>query len=452
VKIFSKHAAVTLFDNILWTVAVALLLCFLPSSRAAAELVPKAIVFFGQGYEHSAGLLERSSLEAQHEKTNTALWPGLDLQLMIRALEHYQRIALQGGWPAIAPGRVMKRGFRDRRIPLLRWRLRLTGDLGSMAEQNSDLYDASLERAVKIFQMRHGLEADGVVGPATLKALNVPVEKRIEQIGLNLERLRSFLSRRRPRFLLVNSASSELKVIEQDRSILEMKAVVGRPDRATPICQSVISYLEFNPYWYVPPTILREDILPAVEREPDYLKRHRLRVFEINGKYQQELDPDKIDWALFRSNMTFYKIRQDPGPWNALGRIKFIFPNRFGVYIHDTPARQLFNKSQRHFSSGCVRVERPVDLAEYLLRGDRRWTRSRILATINKVHRRVVRLPEPMPVFLVYWTAWMAVDGRVNFRDDIYGRDRLLARSRQNAEDYHASVQISCSIAAENSL
>ncbi|MBW1982898.1 MAG: hypothetical protein JRJ12_16980, partial [Deltaproteobacteria bacterium] len=150
-KSFSKHAAATLFDNILWTVAVALLLCFLPSSRAAAELVPNAIVFFGQGYEHSAGLLERSSFEAQHEKTNTALWPGLDLQLMTRALQHYQRIALEGGWPAIAPGRVMKRGFRDRRIPLLRWRLRLTGDLDSMAEQNSDLYDASLERAVKIF-------------------------------------------------------------------------------------------------------------------------------------------------------------------------------------------------------------------------------------------------------------------------------------------------------------
>ncbi len=346
-----------------------------------------------------------------------------------QALKLYRGIAGTSDWPTVPRGPDMQKGSRGSRAVALRARLIASGDLERFKGNQIGLFDDAVEQAVRRFQKRHGLMADGIVGLVTLEALNVPIQERLEHIKLNMERWHWAENYFGKRCILVNTVSFELNVIEDDRTVMTTRAVIGRPDRPTPVCTSRITHLQLNPYWHVPLSIATEDILPKVQEDWDYLTSNNIRVFEVHGGKALEVDPAIVDWSMLSTTNFGYKLRQEPGPLNALGSVKFIFSNRFGVYIHDTPARGLFQKTQRDFSSGCIRIEDPVDLAEYLLKGDHRWTRQRILAAINEQVNRVVRLPQPIPVHLVYWTAWVNDDGIIQFRNDIYGRDKALAQA-----------------------
>ena len=342
-----------------------------------------------------------------------------------QALAHYRRLATQGGWPSIAAGPVLRLGDRDPRLRVLRQRLRLTGDLGSESPLAVDLFDQTVEQAVRVFQARHGLDADGVVGSTTLAALNVPVAVRLQQIAVNLDRWRWLPQHLGARYLVVNIANFTLDVVEQEQVVMMMRAVVGTPQQRTPVFSDTMTHLILNPYWRVPASIARQEILPRLRREPGYLATQNIKLLRGQGAEAREVNPRSIDWSAVSAQNFNYSLRQEPGPDNALGRVKFMFPNAFGVYMHDTPQRTLFARPTRAFSHGCIRLEQPIALAEYVLRGGPSWSRDKILATIARGTERYVRLPEALPVHLVYWTAWVSDHGMLHFRPDIYGHDAL---------------------------
>lgn len=338
----------------------------------------------------------------------------------------YKHILKSGGWPALPKGSLMRKGSKGKRVATLRTRLIRSGDLDESKETEGLIFDDQLDEAVQRFQKRHGLLVDGMVGPETLAALNVPVEERIKKIKFNMERWRWLPRDLGERYVFINIANFELNIVEGEQILSTMRVVVGRKARPTPIFTGRMTYMELNPYWYIPGKIAREDILPKIWDDPNYLSKENIRVFKTWKESALEIDPETIDWALITRNNFPFKLRQEPGSSNALGRIKFVFPNKFSVFLHDTPARALFNKTKRSSSSGCIRVENPIELAEYLLKGKPKWDRDKILTTINKGKRTILPIPDPIKVHVLYMTAWIDQDGVLNFRDDIYGQDEPL--------------------------
>jgi len=336
-----------------------------------------------------------------------------------QALAHYRDIAARGGWDPVPPGETLKPGMTDQRVEALRERLARTQDVGG-TDLTSPLYDASLETAVKAFQTQHGLAADGVVGKATIEALNVPVEARIDQIRVNLERARWVLHELPQEFVLVDIAGFYVRYIRDGQTIWEGRAQVGKPYRKTPVFRSRITYLEMNPTWTVPPTILKNDVLPAIKRDLGYLEQKNMRVIDYS---HNTIDAHSIDWSRYTGPDFPYLIRQDPGPENALGRIKFMFPNEHAVYLHDTPSKSLFDRTERAFSSGCIRIENPYQFAELLLDNTQHWDRKAIMTAIESAETRKVSLPRPVTVILLYWTVEADDNGDVVFKQDIYDRD-----------------------------
>jgi len=344
---------------------------------------------------------------------------------LIDALQQYRRIAAEGGWQSVPAGPSLKPGMTDARVVALRHRLASSKDLSGDKTDSPD-FDAQLEVAVRRFQGHHGLTVDGVAGKATLAAMNVPVERRIDQIRANLERARWVLHDLPAEYVLVDIAGFNVRFYRDNRMIWETRAVVGRPARMTPAFKSRITYLEVNPTWTVPPTILTEDVLPAVRRNPRYLQDKNMRVIDRQGN---PVDLAGIDWSRYRGSNFPYMIRQDPGPENALGRIKFMFPNTHAVYLHDTPSKQLFNRTERTFSSGCIRIENPYRFAELLLDGDPNWDRERVIEAVNSLKTQPIRLRKPVEVILLYWTMDMDKNGDVLFKQDIYDRDPPIIRA-----------------------
>jgi murein L,D-transpeptidase YcbB/YkuD len=344
-----------------------------------------------------------------------------------RALAHYRSLATQGGWPTIPNGPALEEGVPDERVPLLRRRLQATGDLPPDASAESRVFDAPLRRAVSRFQERHGLAIDGIVGPATRAAMNVPVADRIQQIEVNLERWRWRPQALGDPHVLVNVADFWLRVVEDGRRVLQMRVVVGTQHRQTPIFSDRISYLVFNPYWHVPHRIAVEDKLPEFRKDPARMARLGFEVFEGWGTDATQVDPSTVAWDRLSASNFPYRLRQRPGPANALGRVKFIFPNPHDVYLHDTPTRSHFRHTERSFSAGCIRVEYPVDLSAYLLRRSDGWTEARIRTVMEDGTERGVMLRRPVPVHLLYWTAWMEDDTTLHFRRDVYQRDAPVA-------------------------
>ncbi len=342
-------------------------------------------------------------------------------------LVHYRKIAAAGGWPAIAGGKTLKPGNDDPRVPSLARMLEITGDLAAGRSSQDTIYDDALAEAVKRFQLRHGRKDDGVIGPSTLKALQVPVEKRIEQMVLNLERRRWMQDDLGKRYVFVNQADQYLKVVDvvgdREKTAHTARIVVGKPYFRTPVFSETMKYLVINPYWNVPSSIANKEYLPKLRRNPGALARENIRMLTACGK---QVDPYSVNWAAVKR--VPYRLRQDTGARNALGRIKFMFPNRFNVYIHDTPSKSLFTRESRYFSHGCIRVQYPEQLAALLLKAQG-WSPARISKQIASGKRRIVKLKQQIPVHVTYLTAWVNKNGETHFRDDIYGRDKILAKA-----------------------
>jgi murein L,D-transpeptidase YcbB/YkuD len=339
------------------------------------------------------------------------------------ALARYRALAEAGGWPEVPAGAVLHPGERDARVGTLRERLRIEGDLPAAAAAGADpeVFDDAVVSAVKMFQGRHSLTVDGIVGRATLEALNVPATARIDQLRMSLERVRWLTGEVPSTYVVVNIAGFRVGYVRDNRLVWNSRVVVGRAARQTPVFRGSMTYVELNPTWTVPPTILREDILPRLRRDPGYLQRENITVIDRSGRV---VDPVSVDWTAYTRGVP-YTLRQEPGPQNSLGRIKLMFPNPHSVYLHDTPAQSLFTRPERTFSSGCIRVEDPLALAELVL-DDPAWTRASLEEAIATEKTLRVPLRQPVPVLLVYLTAIADPDGTPRFFRDVYGRDRTL--------------------------
>ncbi len=368
-------------------------------------------------------LLRTTLLKADFSAAVRALAPPhLGYQRLRQALAQYMEIARLGGWPPLAAGKWLEYGDYHKEVGFLRKRLMAEGDLKLRPVRDELIFDRALKHAVERFQVRHGLKMDGVVGPSTRNALNVPVTTRIEQIKLNMERWRWLPRELGERYIMVNTAGYELAAMDNNHPLFTMWVIIGTPQRQTPVISGKMHTIVFNPYWTVPPTILFEDLLPAQRANPNYLASHGIRVF-TNESNAEELDPAEVNWQQVDKNYFPYLLRQDPGSKNPLGRIKFLFYNKYNIYLHDTPKQRLFNRNERAFSSGCVRVENPQQLAQFILAAEEAWGPEEIEQALESDAVQKVKVRERIPVYLVYWTAWVAEDDAVFFRPDVYQRD-----------------------------
>ncbi|KAA3597883.1 MAG: peptidoglycan-binding protein [Calditrichaeota bacterium] len=324
-------------------------------------------------------------------------------------------------WANIPIGETIKENGNDERLSIIRERLFILGDLKDKTTENPSFYDENLFKAIQLFQKRNGLEDDGNIGKKTIATLNISLEQRINQIEANLERWRWLQQEFGNYYLKVNIANFELEVIKDGKLIRTHKIIVGKPFRKTPVFSSKMQYLVLNPTWTVPPGILNADVLPAVKKDVSYLEKKKLSVLDNQGN---QIKISEIDWN--SKAVKGYTYRQPPGPENALGAVKFMFPNQFHVYLHDTPSKELFSKNERAFSSGCIRVQESLVLAEYFLNDEVNWNRESINKVVETRKTQTVQLKEQPNVHLLYWTAWVDSNGNVNFRNDIYERDKPL--------------------------
>jgi murein L,D-transpeptidase YcbB/YkuD len=342
-------------------------------------------------------------------------------------LAKYRSIAEAGGWPTIPDGPTLKEGMTDARVATLRKRLQITGDLSGGGD--SDSYDSSVKAGIEHFQKRHGIEADGTVGPRTLKELNTPVEARIDQLRCTLERTRWVFRDLEPDYIIVNIATFKVLLFRDNELAWSSNVQVGLPYHSTPVFKDKMEYVVINPTWTIPPGILNKETLPRARKDPNYLKNRNMVVVDGSGNI---VDSSKVNSKPFN-----YSIRQEPGPDNALGRVKFIFPNPYHVYLHDTPAKAKFAEAERAFSHGCVRLENPFELAEILLK-DVGWDRAKIDETLDSLKTTNVNLAEPLEVLLLYWTAEVEADGTVRFANDVYERDPKVIKGLNSPFKYVA--------------
>lgn len=345
------------------------------------------------------------------------------------ALSTYYLIADNGGWSFIPEfKRLIRPGQTDKNVQFIRERLAITGDLADVDPHDFGFsYDPQLQEAVRTFQSRHGLKTDGVIGPKTIASMNVPVETRIQQIILNMERWRWQKNHLGEKYVLVDIAGFKLQGIENDRIIIEIPVIVGKSYQQTPVFSDRISYIEFNPYWNIPNSIARKEILPELVKDPGYLVNQHIRVFSSIFDDSVQLDPYLVDWKKMGKDIVKLRLRQDPGPWNVLGKMKFVFPNKYDVYLHDTLTQQLFEENRRAYSHGCIRVAEPEQLALFVLGGKSQgWSLERINKIVITGKRKIVTLRNPLAIHLTYRTAWMDNKGILHFRDDIYRRDQVI--------------------------
>ncbi|MCI5178196.1 MAG: hypothetical protein D3911_02505 [Candidatus Electrothrix sp. AW3_4] len=397
-------------------------------------------------------------------------------QALKKMLASYRALAQQGGWPKIPPGQTLRQGMTDPRLKVLAERLFLSGDLKDFKDftvippppllafpkpfprpLSSDSaqpslppawrvapsesrspspvyhlhYSDSLLRAVKHFQQRYNLKQDGIVGTNTLRKLNQPIEEHIRQIILNMERWGWFPHQFKGRRIIVNIAGFHLIGMKDSQVEITMPVIVGKVKKKTPVFNHFMTYIEVNPYWNIPPSIARDEIVAKVIRNPFYLQEQGIRIFSSWQEGAYEISPQSIDWNSIGHGISRFHLRQEPGPYNALGTIKFMFPNDKNIYLHDTPSQSLFWRAQRALSHGCVRLSRPLDLASYILNNDHQMISQRQLKQqIARRERKVFALHQPLPVHLLYRTVWVdPATGTASFYDDIYGRDALLEKA-----------------------
>ncbi|MEM7008117.1 MAG: L,D-transpeptidase family protein [Thermodesulfobacteriota bacterium] len=402
-------------------------------------------------------LLTTSTANNQVKKTLDGLMPKYPVYAQLRdGLQEYREIAENGGWQRVPYGDKFKKGARGTRVVALRERLIVTGELESSVPV-SDVFDETLDQAVRKYQSRNGLYVDGVVGKSTIEALNVPVEQRISQIELSMERWRILPQYLGSRYILVNIANFHLYGVDNNNDVVDMRIVVGKPEWNTPMFSEEMTHIVMNPYWNIPPSIFKDDIAPRIKSDPEYLSKRgidalglkapeklpveetqqvevaeNVEIIETDEDIERPLSEAEIQNQQAQQEYISqvlsgkYRLRQNPGPGNPLGQIKFLFPNKHAVYLHDTPNRGFFKRAQRNFSHGCIRVERPIDLAEFVLASNLDWNQSRVKSSINSRKTRTVHLNQTIPVYILYFTSWVDDAGNVNFHKDIYGEDQAL--------------------------
>ena len=333
------------------------------------------------------------------------------------SIAQYEAIVAKGGWPEVPPAEGLRVGGRSPAVRPLRERLAIAGDL----ELNSGdplVFDSYVDAAVRRFQVRHGLHADGIVHEPTLRALNVPAQARLAQLRTNAVRLKSLTGNLGSRIVVANIPAAQIEAIENGVAVTRHTAVAGKPDRPSPDIQSKIVQINFNPFWTVPVSIIRKDLIPRMQAEPDYLTKNHIRIFDAKNN---ELSPAQIDW--YSAEAVNYKFKQDAGDFNSLGSIRINFPSPHGVYMHDTPSKNLFGEDFRFASSGCMRVQNVRELVYWILAETPGWSKAEIDEVIKSGERKDAKVAKPLPLYWVYVTAWATPDGVVQFREDIYNRD-----------------------------
>jgi murein L,D-transpeptidase YcbB/YkuD len=365
---------------------------------------------FGQGFDEASRTIHMPKASEPTVSTATA-------QTTEKAIDRYADIVAHGGWPLVPSVGVLRLGDRHPSVPVLRDRLVASGDIDPNAVGN-DIYDSYVEAAVRRFQARHGLTVDGIIRAETLAALNVPAPVRLAQLKVNVTRLRTLSANLSPRYVVANIPAARVEAIENGLAVSRHAAVAGKPDRPSPELTSKIVQINFNPYWTVPPSIVQKDLIPKMQDQPDYLTSNHIRIFDARHK---ELEPSQINW--YSEDATHYSFKQDPGSYNSLGSIRINFPSAYGVYMHDTPLKNLFGEDFRFHSSGCMRVQNVRQLVAWLLQGMRGWSLEDIDRVIKSGEQKNAQVTKPVPLHWVYITGWATPDGVVQFRDDIYGKD-----------------------------
>jgi len=415
-------------------------------------------------------LLVQATSSNEIQSALSALMPKYPMYSKLKvSLKEYKEIAANGGWQPVPYGDKFKKGARGNRVLALRERLKVTGEL-ERSSPDSKVFDETLDIAVKRYQERNGLYVDGVVGKSTIEALNVPVEERISQIEITMERWRLLPQYLGSRYILVNIANYHLYGVENNNDSINMRIVVGKPEWNTPMFSEEMTHIVVNPYWNIPPSIFKDDIAPRIRQDSEYLSKKGIDavglktpkkiVFEEseeievaeNVEVPSETDGDESGERQLseaeRQNKQAqeeyiskvlsgnYRLRQNPGPGNPLGQIKFLFPNKHSVYLHDTPNRGFFKRAQRNFSHGCIRVEKPLELAEFVLSSNQEWDQTRIKSSINSRKTKTVHLNQTIPVYVLYFTSWVDNQGNVNFHKDIYGLDQTLLNALRTMRPY----------------
>jgi len=367
---------------------------------------------FGQGFDEASRTIHMPKASEPTVSTATA-------QTTEKAIDRYADIVARGGWPQVPSVGVLRLGDRHPSVPVLRARLVASGDIDPNAVGN-DIYDSYVEAAVRRFQARHGLTVDGIIRAETLAALNVPAPVRLAQLKVNVTRLRALSANLSPRYVVANIPAARVEAIENGLAVSRHAAVAGKPDRPSPELTSKIVQINFNPYWTVPPSIVQKDLIPKMQDQPDYLTSNHIRIFDARHK---ELEPSQINW--YSEDATHYSFKQDPGSYNSLGSIRINFPSPYGVYMHDTPLKNLFGEDFRFHSSGCMRVQNVRQLVAWLLQDMRGWSLEDIDRVIKSGEQKNAQLTKPVSLHWVYITGWATPDGVVQFREDIYGKDGL---------------------------
>lgn len=360
---------------------------------------------------------------------------------MVEALHIYRETERNGGWPQVPTGQSVAPGDSSALVAAVRQRLAAGPDdrVRELAEgaAQPDVFDERLAGAVAAFQERHGIAVDSIAGPSTIAAMNVPAAERVSELRLNLDRLRRLPRELGSRAILVNVAGYELVVLEAGepvmQPVMQMDVVVGQPEWRTNIFEGQLEYLVVHPYWHVPASIEAREILPAIREDPTYMERQHLVLVDPEDSFGPPLSVDSldIDWTEVDSASFPYDFRQEPGPWNALGSVKFMFPNEYGIYLHDSPAEELFQRHARAFSHGCIRLERPLELARYLLEHASDTEPGQLDSLMAEGERTQIDLTERIPVYIAYFTAWVDLEGAVNFYPDVYELDEAAEESME---------------------
>ncbi len=371
-----------------------------------------------------------SALDSQQDMYNNSNQDATVTSIAAKNYAALQRVlavyenAASHHFPTVS-SKLLKPGMKSIYVMALRSRLEATGELRDENEKNLDTYDDILASAVMAFQASHGLNADGVVGSDTRNELNIPITQRIKQIQVNMARWAKLASQLGDHYILVNIPDYKLDLIENGNVVLSMKAIVGKPTRPTPEIESTVTRIIFNPYWNVPKLIAQRDIIPKIINDPGYLDEMNIKIInreEEDNSY--EISPGDIDWQAAEVDGFRYHFRQEPGVNNALGLVKFEFQNSHDVYMHDTPAKELFDADKRDFSSGCIRLERPFDLVSYLMDRNANWNDEKMQSILEEGKTSYIKIARPMPVIIAYLTAWVDDNGQLQFRNDIYGWDQ----------------------------